>query len=83
LEARRFFKEHSMHKTILTAAALALFSSAAMAQSTDTKGPATTGPAAQSDTMSKGAASQDTMGKKKTAKSTKAKKTNEKTNEKM
>jgi hypothetical protein len=78
LEARLFIKEHSMHKAILTAAALGLFSSAAMAQPTDTKGPATTGPAAQSDTMSKGTASQDKMSKKKTAKSAKAKKTNDK-----
>jgi|ERR1700687_1703832 hypothetical protein len=38
----------SMRNTILTAAALVLFSSAVMAQSTDTKSPPTTGPAAQS-----------------------------------
>jgi hypothetical protein len=48
-----------MRKTILTAAALVLFSSAGMAQSTDTKGPATTGPAAQSNSMSKGDMSKD------------------------
>lgn len=44
-----------MRKTILTAAALVLFSSAVMAQSTETKEPSTTGPAAQSgDNMAKG-----------------------------
>ena len=43
-----------MRKIIPLAAAIGLFSSAAMAQSTDTKGPPTTGPAAQGDNMSKG-----------------------------
>jgi hypothetical protein len=43
-----------MRKTILTAAALLLFSSPLMAQSKETKSPATTGPAAQSDNMTKG-----------------------------
>jgi hypothetical protein len=38
-----------MRKTILTATALVLYSSAVMAQSTDSKSPASTGPAAQSD----------------------------------
>jgi hypothetical protein len=45
--------EISMRSTILIAAALVLFSSAVMAQSTDTTSPPTTGPAAQSDSMSK------------------------------
>ena len=39
-----------MRKTILSAAALVLFSSAVMAQSTDTKGPAATDPAAMTAT---------------------------------
>ena len=70
-----------MRTTILIAAALVLFSSAGMAQSTDTKGPATTGPAAQSDSMSKGDMSKDKMSKKKMVKSkpsTKMKKTDDK-----
>ena len=65
----RFHKEISMRKTILTVAALVLFSAAAMAQSTDTKSPATTGPAAQSDSMSKGEMSKNKMSKKKMTKS--------------
>jgi hypothetical protein len=48
-----------MRKAILTATALVLYSSAVMAQSTDTKSPASTGPAAQSDSMSKGDMSKD------------------------
>ena len=40
-----------MLKIMLTAATVMLFSSAVMAQSTDTKAPAATGPAAQSDNM--------------------------------
>jgi hypothetical protein len=73
-------RRNPMHKTILTAAALVLFSSAGMAQSTDSKGPATTGPAAQSDNMSKGDMTKDKMSKKKMAKSksTKMKKTDDK-----
>jgi hypothetical protein len=63
-----------MHKTILTSAALLLFCSAAMAQSTDTKSPATTGPAAQSDNMSKGEMNKGTAGKKKMTKSEKIRK---------
>jgi hypothetical protein len=43
-----------MHTTIITAAALVLFSSPLMAQSKETKSPAATGPAAQSDNMTKG-----------------------------
>jgi hypothetical protein len=55
-----------MRKTLLAAAALVLFSLTAMAQSTDTKGAATTGPAAQSgDNMSKGHTSKDKTSKKK------------------
>jgi|SRR5258705_6005643 hypothetical protein len=75
-----FHKEIPMLKTILTAAALVLFSSAVMAQSTETKSPATTSPAAQSDSMSKGDVSKDKMSKKKMAKSksTKMKKTDDK-----
>ena len=76
----RFHKENSMRKTIVTAAALVLFSSAAIAQSTVTKSPATTGPAAQSDSMSKGDMPKEKMSKKKMAKSksTKMKKTDDK-----
>src|SRR5258705_9744203 len=62
---RRF----SMLKIMLTAATVVLFSSAVMAQSTDTKAPPTTGPAAQSDNMAKGDMSKDKMRKKKKAKS--------------
>jgi hypothetical protein len=80
VRASRFHKEIPMRKTITTAVALVLFSSTAMAQSTDTKSPATTGPAAQSDSMSKGDMSKDKMSKKKMAesKSTKMKKTDDK-----
>jgi hypothetical protein len=81
VKASRFRKEMSMRKTILTAVALVLFSSTAMAQSTDTKSPATTGPADQSDRMSKGDMSKDKMSKKKNAKSKSTK--TEKTEDKM
>ena len=55
-----------MSKTIPTAAAFDLFSSAVMAQSTETKPPATTGPAAQSgDNMAKEDMSKGKMSKKK------------------
>jgi hypothetical protein len=73
LDARRFQKEISMLKMILTAATIVLFSSAVMAQSTDTKAPATTGPAAQSDNMAKGDMSKSKMSKKKMSKSKSAK----------
>src|SRR6267154_2176435 len=66
---RRF----SMLKIMLTAATVVLFSSAVMAQSTDTKAPATTGPAAQSDNMAKGDTSKSKMSKKKMSKSKSAK----------
>jgi pentapeptide MXKDX repeat protein len=57
-----------MRKLILTAAALAILSPAAFAQSSD-KAPGTTGPAAQSgDTMSKGDMSKDKMSPKKKSK---------------
>jgi hypothetical protein len=70
-------KENIMRKTILTAAALVLFSSAAMAQSTETKAPATTGPAAQSgDNMAKGDMSKGKTSNKKATKSKSMKKTN-------
>ena len=75
---RRTHKEISMRSTILIAAALVLFSSAVMAQSTDTTSPPTTGPAAQSDSMSKGDMSKDKLSKKKMTKSEKMKKTHEK-----
>jgi hypothetical protein len=42
------------------------------------KGPATTGPAAQSDNMTKGDMSKDTMSKKKKSRSAKTKKTGHK-----
>jgi hypothetical protein len=71
----RIHKEISMRSTILTAAALVLFSSAVMAQSTDTKSPPATGPAAQGESMSKGDISKDKMSKKKMSKSAKMKKT--------
>jgi hypothetical protein len=62
-----------MLKTILVTTTLLGFCAAAVAQ--DAKGPATTGPAAQSgDNMTKG----DSMSKKKTTKSTKMKKTDTK-----
>jgi hypothetical protein len=70
-----------MRKKIPIAAAIVLFSLAAMAQSTQTLEPSTTGPAAQNgDNMAKGDVSKDKMSKKKTtkSKSTKAKKTDEK-----
>jgi hypothetical protein len=64
-----------MHKTFLAVATVILFSSAAMAQSADTKGPATTGPAAQSgDNMSKESMPKGKMSKKKMSKSSKMKK---------
>ena len=75
---RRTHKAISMRSTILIAAALVLFSSAVMAQSTDTTSPPTTGPAAQSDSMSKGDMSKDKVSKKKMTKSEKMKKTHEK-----
>src|SRR5882724_1645322 len=75
---RRTHKEISMRSTILIAAALVLFSSAVMAQSTDTTSPPTTGPAAQSDSMSKGDISKDKVSKKKMTRSEKMKKTHEK-----
>jgi hypothetical protein len=65
---RRRDLEDIMQKIILVAAAIGLFSSAAMAQSADTKGPATTGPAAQGDNMSKGDMSKGSMTKKKMSK---------------
>jgi hypothetical protein len=72
-------KEFSMRKLLLPLAASALLlSSAAFAQTSDTKGPATTGPAAQSgDNMSKGDASKDKTTKTKTTKK-KMKKTEDK-----
>ena len=78
VEPRRTHKEISMRSTILIAAALVLFSSAVMAQSTDTTSPPTTGPAAQSDSMSKGDMSKDKVSRKKMTKSEKMKKTHEK-----
>jgi uncharacterized low-complexity protein len=68
-----------MRKLLLPLAASALLlSSAACAQTSDTKAPATTGPAAQSgDNMSKGDASSDKMSKTKVAKK-KSKKTEDK-----
>jgi len=78
VEPRRTHKEISMRSTILIAAALVLFSSAVMAQSTDTTSPPTTGPAAQSVSMSKGDMSKDKVSKKKMTKSEKMKKTHEK-----
>jgi hypothetical protein len=60
----------SMRKLLLPlAASVVLLSSAALAQISDTKAPATTGPAAQSgDNMSKGDMSKDKMSKTKVAK---------------
>ena len=68
-----------MRKLLLPLAASALLlSSAAFAQTSDTKAPSTTGPAAQSgDNMSKGDASSDKMSKTKVAKK-KSKKTEDK-----
>jgi hypothetical protein len=72
-------KGASMRKLLLPlAASVVLLSSAAFAQTSDTKAPATTGPAAQSgDNMSKGDMSKDKMSKTKTAKK-KSKKTEDK-----
>ncbi len=77
-------KELSMRKLLLPlAASVVLLSSAAFAQTSDTKAPSTTGPAAQSgDNMSKGEASKgdmskDKMSKTKVAKSKKAKKSDD------
>jgi hypothetical protein len=60
-------KDISMRKFLLPLAASAmLLSSAAFAQTSDTKAPATTGPAAQSgDNMTKGDMSKDKMTKPK------------------
>src|SRR5260370_22114802 len=58
---RRF----SMLKIMLTTATVVLFSSAVMAQSTDTKAPPPTGPAAQTHNMAKGDLSKNKMSKKK------------------
>ena len=68
-----------MRKLLLPLAASALLlSSAAFAQTSDTKAPAPTGPAAQSgDNMAKGDASKDKMSKTKVAKK-KSKKTDDK-----
>jgi hypothetical protein len=68
-----------MRKFLLPLAASALLlSSAAFAQTSDTKPPATTGPAAQSDTMSKGDTSKDTMSKTKKTVKKKSKKIDDK-----
>jgi pentapeptide MXKDX repeat protein len=69
----------SMRKLLLPlAASVVLLSSAAFAQTSDTKAPSTTGPAAQSgDNMSKGDMSKDKMSKTKVAKK-KSKKSEEK-----
>jgi hypothetical protein len=69
-----------MRKLLLPLAASALLlSSAAFAQTSDTKAPATTGPAAQSgDNMSKGDASSDKMSKTKKVAKKKSKKTEDK-----
>jgi hypothetical protein len=73
-------KELSMRKLLLPLAASALLlSSTAFAQTSDTKAPATTGPAAQSgDNMSKGDASSDKMSKTKKVAKKKSKKTEDK-----
>jgi hypothetical protein len=73
-------KELSMRKLLLPlAASVVLLSSAAFAQTSDTKAPATTGPAAQSgDNMSKG-----DMSKAKVSKTKVAKKKSKKTDDKM
>jgi hypothetical protein len=68
-----------MRKLIIAATALAFLSSAASAQTPDKAG-GTTGPAAQSDSMSKGEASKDKMAPKKTAKKS-SKKSSSKTGE--
>jgi pentapeptide MXKDX repeat protein len=66
-----------MRKLIIATTALAFIVSPALAQ--DKQG-GTTGPAAQSDTMSKGAMSKDKMSKKSSKKSAKsAKKTGDET----
>src|SRR5258708_32602204 len=67
---RRF----SMLKIMLTAATVVLFSSAVIAQSTETEAPATTGPAAQSDNMAKSDTSKSKKRKKKKSKTKTAKK---------
>jgi pentapeptide MXKDX repeat protein len=55
-----------MRKLLLPlAASVILLSSAVFAQNADTKAPATTGPAAQSDNMAKGDMSKDKMSKTK------------------
>jgi hypothetical protein len=73
---RRNFLEETLMRKFLALTCVIFFSSGAMAQSTDTKGPATTGPAAQSgDNMSKDSMSKGAMSKKKMSKSAKMKKT--------
>ena len=68
-----------MRKLLLPLAASLLLSSAAFAQTSDTKAPATTGPAAQSgDNMSKGDPATDKMSKTK-----KTKKKSKKSEDKM
>jgi hypothetical protein len=73
-------KDISMRKLLLPLAASALLlSSAAFAQTSDTKAPATTGPAAQSgDSMSKGDMSKDKMSQPKKVAKKKSKKTDDK-----
>jgi hypothetical protein len=72
--------ELSMRKLLLPlAASVVLLSSAAFAQTSDTKAPSTTGPAAQSgDNMSKG-----DMSKDKTSKTKVVKKKSKKSDDKM
>ena len=66
-----------MRKMILTAAALAILSSTAFAQSSDKAG-GSTGPAAQSgDNMAKGDMSKDKMSKKKMTRSEKMRKSHD------
>jgi hypothetical protein len=74
-------KDISMRKLLLPLAASAiLLSSAAFAQTSDTKAPSTTGPAAQSgDSMSKGDMSKDKMSQPKKM----AKKHSKKSDDKM
>ena len=69
-----------MRKLLLPlAASVVLLSSAAFAQTSDTKAPSTTGPAAQSgDNMSKGDASKDKMSPHKKVATKKSKKTEDK-----
>jgi hypothetical protein len=72
-------KDISMRKLLLPLAASLLLSSAAFAQTSDTKAPATTGPAAQSgDSMSKGDMSKDKMSQPKKVAKKKSKKTEDK-----